>query len=160
MNIFVCDTNPKLAAAFLPDKLVVKMPLESAQMACTVLRSYGCEDVPYKATHAKHPCTIWAAKTRANFDWLIAHGLSLCEEYSRRYSPSPDSPKVHKCQEILDLCKSKREIIPFGELLPFAQAMPDQYRNEDAVMAYRSYLIAEKTYYAKWTNTIQPTWWM
>ena len=30
-------------------------------------------------THAKHPSTIWAGKTRANFDWLLEHALALCQ---------------------------------------------------------------------------------
>jgi len=32
MNIFYVDKDPFKAATMLPDKLVVKMPLESAQM--------------------------------------------------------------------------------------------------------------------------------
>ena len=38
MNIFYVSKSPKEAAEFLPDKLIVKMPLESAQMLCTAHR--------------------------------------------------------------------------------------------------------------------------
>ena len=41
MNIFYVDKDPFKAAAMLPDKLVVKMPLESAQMLSTVHRVYN-----------------------------------------------------------------------------------------------------------------------
>ena len=38
MNIFYVNENPTDAAICLPDKLVVKMPLESAQMLSTAHR--------------------------------------------------------------------------------------------------------------------------
>ena len=85
MNIFVLHEKPEIAATMACDKHVVKMILETAQMMCTVVASYGHE-TPYRATHAKHPCTIWAAQSRANWNWLVEHGMSLCDEYTKRYS--------------------------------------------------------------------------
>jgi hypothetical protein len=49
---------------------------------------------------------------------------------------------------------------------PFAQAMPEQYRDRDAVKAYRAYYNAEKQGFwhsgkwraAKWTNRPEPPW--
>jgi hypothetical protein len=41
---------------------------------------------------------------------------------------------------------------------PFAQAMPDQYKNSDAVRAYRDYYIYEKSRFAKWKTGNVPSW--
>ena len=37
MNIFYLDRDPRIAAQMHCDKHVVKMPLESAQMLCTLM---------------------------------------------------------------------------------------------------------------------------
>jgi len=43
---------------------------------------------------------------------------------------------------------------------PFAQAMPDEYKNEDAVTAYRTYYINDKQRFAKWERGVDaPDWW-
>ena len=41
------------------------------------------------------------------------------------------------------------------------QAMPDQYKCDDTVTAYRDYVINEK-HYAKWNKipSRQPAWWV
>jgi len=90
MNIFYVDKDPFKAAAMLPDKLVVKMPLESAQMLSTVHRVYNgdawCDMVGlYKTAHLNHPCTIWARESVMNYKWLYNHFQALSEEYSKRY---------------------------------------------------------------------------
>jgi hypothetical protein len=84
MNIFVVDEDPEVAARQLCDKHVVKMILETAQMLCTVAHNHGYE-APYKVAHPKHPCTLWAGKSAANWTWLIDHGLAMSEEYTERY---------------------------------------------------------------------------
>ena len=48
--------------------------------------------------------------------------------------------------------------IPYGDLTPFAQAMPDKYKNSDSVQAYRDYYIHEKSRFAKWKFTEPPEW--
>jgi len=47
-----------------------------------------------------------------------------------------------------------------GKLTPFPQAMPDQYKDSNAVIAYRQYYIGEKTRFAKWKMDNQPEWFM
>ena len=52
-------------------------------------------------------------------------------------------------------------LIPEGKLTPFAQAMPDEYKNECAVTAYRDYYIHDKSRFAKWEKgTPAPDWWL
>ena len=51
MNIFALSTNPREAAKWHVDKHVVKMPLETAQILCTVRRVYyNDENTPYRNT--------------------------------------------------------------------------------------------------------------
>ena len=153
MNIFVVHEDPKVAATMLCDKHVVKMILETAQMLCTVAHSIGYEGAPYRATHKNHPCTLWTGQSRANWDWLIDHGLEMCSEYTRRYG------KIHKSQAVIEWCRNIPNPPKPGKLTPFAQAMPEQYKHRCPVTAYRAYYHGEKAKFAKWKSTT-PEWWL
>jgi hypothetical protein len=152
MNIFVLDNNPQRAATMACDKHVVKMILETAQMMCTVVAAHDIHP-PYRATHAKHPCTIWASESQANWQWLIDYGLSLSAEYTERYG------KIHKSQGVIEWCRDQNINLPSCGLTPFAQAMPVQYRNECVVTAYRDYYMGEKERIATWKYSLCPDWW-
>tara|TARA_R110000737_G_C14249644_1_gene426385 strand:+ start:360 stop:569 length:210 start_codon:yes stop_codon:yes gene_type:complete len=44
-------------------------------------------------------------------------------------------------------------------LTPFAQAMPDEYKREDVVEAYRAYYMGDKAAIAEWNwGTPAPDW--
>lgn len=150
MNIFVLDQNPVKAAVSQCDKHVVKMILETAQMLSTVLSDYGV-DLGYKPTHRKHPCTLWTGMSRENFEWLTKHGMALSDEYTSRYG------KVHKSQAIIEASKDHIEKIPSKGLTPFAQAMPEQFKDPCAVKAYRSFYLGEKMSFATWKRN-KPNW--
>jgi hypothetical protein len=151
MNIFACDYDSRQSAIWLPDKLVVKMPLESAQILCTALWNSG-EPAPYLPTHRKHPCVLWVARTRGNWNWLVEHGLALCDEFEYRYG------KEHKSKNVILQVASQGPRT--GELEPFAMAMPDKFKQTDPVLAYRAFLIAEKDHYATWKiSSRRPKWW-
>ena len=152
MNIFILDRDPKIAATMLCDKHVVKMIVETAQMLCTVASKLG-HDVPYRPTHSKHPCTIWVGESVSNWNWLIDHGLAMCEEYTHRYN------RIHKTQAIIEYCRDSN-IGPERDmgLTAFRLAMPGQYKCDDPVKSYRAYYIGEKSRFAKW-KTSQPAWW-
>lgn len=154
MNIFVLDADPNVAAISQCDKHVVKMPLETAQLLCTAAFLNGASGVRYKPTHAKHPCTLWTAASRANFDWLVIHGLALANEYRRRYGKTHASEAV-----ILDTAKCA-SLMPACGSTPFAQAMPDEYRCDDSVVAYRRYYLGAKAAIATWRQpAAPPAWW-
>lgn len=152
MNIFAVNKDPKIAAEELCDKHVVKMILESAQMLCAV---YDKGTAPYKRAFYNHPCTIWARESQENYKWLLDHATAMCEEYTKRYG------KIHKSQAIILWCfmhyKSLLSLPRIG-LTPFAQAMPEEYKNDCAVTAYRAYYNGEKAYFAKWSKTNRPAW--
>ena len=161
MNIFYFDDDPYVAAQAQPDKLLVKMPLETAQMLCTAHRLVGCDDYTekhklYKKAYMNHPCTIWARKNQANYSWLYAHFLALGDEYTYRYD------KVHAS---LTKLADALLMLPTGlwdtstQISDIPQCMPDEYKNEDPKLAYRNYVINEK-HYAKWEKgRDKPTWW-
>lgn len=151
MNIFVLDEDPSVAATMACDKHVIKMILETAQMLCAaaIVKGYT---MPYGATHKHHPCTLWVGQSKANWDWLVEHGLALCSEYTLRYG------KVHKSQRVIEFARDMSIEFDRQKLTPFAQAMPPQYKNECAVTAYRAYYMGEKARFATW-KTQAPDWW-
>jgi hypothetical protein len=151
MNIFILDKNPKTCAEYHCDKHVVKMILESAQMLCTVLSQNNIE-VPYKPTHAKHPCTIWASQSVANFNWLRDLSKFLNDEYKLRY----DKKINHKSYDVIkSLPDYKHKCL---DLTAFAMAMPDEYKCDNPVVAYRNYYKQDKKNIATWKNKT-PEWW-
>lgn len=155
MNIFVLDLDPKKAALYHFDKHVTKMVLETSQMLCTALHLHSSlPDIPYKPAHPKHPCTIWAASSISNYDWLCDLGRALAQEYTHRYN------KIHKCAAVIDYCSANAGIISRGALTQFAQAMPDEYKSIDAVIAYRNFYRFGKAYFSHvWTRRERPSWW-
>lgn len=141
MNIFVLDTDPEVAASLHCDKHVVKMILETAQLLSTARAELGLSH-PYKPNHVNHPCSIWTRASQANYAWLRRLGLALYDEYQRRYDN-----RVHKSGELIRsraLATPLAKAFPALKRTPFAQAMPDEYRHPDAVVAYRTYYLADK----------------
>ena len=150
MNIFVTDPSPYVSAQSLPDKHIVKMPLETCQMLAIVCsdkwgHGFGtipkADGTPYateKGAFRNHPCTIWANEFVMNWQWLLRHGLALCEEYTARYD------KVHSCFNSLLAAK---EILPTGdptgrsgkETTPFVRAMPDEFKLDTSISTFDAY---------------------
>jgi len=143
------------------DKHVPKMCVEAAQMMASALRRHGATDeqmpltkagTPYKGGYAHHPCTVWAGDNRDNFTWLSFHALALSGEYKNRFG------KTHACKVPIEQMVAMIDIIPEGEQTPFALAMPDEYRDDDAVKAYRAYYHSKQ--FAKWEKfRSAPDWW-
>ena len=157
MNIFVTDSSPVKSAQVLPDKHIVKMPLETCQMLSIVAsdkwgHGFGVlpkvDGTPYKTDKGafrNHPCTAWANSFVTNWQWLLAHGFALCDEYAARYG------KVHTCHHTLLAAK---EILPTGDPTgrsgkgptPFARAMPNEFKFDtsiDTFTAYKMYIASK-----------------
>ena len=149
MNIFVLDNDPRRAAEYHCDKHVVKMILESAQMLCTVLGG------PYAATHKNHPCTKWVAERQANAEWLIQLACNLNLEWRARYGHD----RNHMSWDaIIESVRSGSIYnLPKGKRTPFVLAMPEEYKDDDAVTAYRAYYRSKS--FAKWAHSEAPSWW-
>jgi hypothetical protein len=165
LNIFYVDSDPLLAAQALCNKHVVKQILESAQILCTVHRYYNSDPRPsmyenvkfYKSTHVHHPVIRWCQENLANYNWLAQHATDLCKEYTYRYN------KKHQSQNIITLCGL---FYPLGIKIGVPQtkpalAMPNEYKDEDPVKAYRRYYTEYKrnTIQMKWTKRNPPEWW-
>ena len=157
MNVFVVNECPKISGHALLDKHVIKMPLETAQLLCTVARKRGFE-APYKSTHANHPATLWLGQSSSNWNWLCEHGLAMSEEYTYRYG------KVHKCQAIIQMMKDRTLEIwgdnaPYTEHTPFVQCMPDEFKRENPIEGYQAYYMGAKSEIAKWKiPSTKPDW--
>jgi len=154
MNIFVLDKDPVKAAEMQCDKHVVKMVLETAQLLCSAF-----DKAPYKKTHYNHPCSVWVRESPANYKWLIQHGLALADEFELRFK------KPHASRKVIEWCAEQFNTNPpvfktNNGLTPFAQAMPENLRTQNAVVAYRTYYKTAKSEIAKWTHgRQQPNWW-
>lgn len=151
MNIFILDDNIEKSVRYLCDKHVVKMTLETAQLLCS---PYDPGSAPYKRAHYNHPCAKWTRASEQNYEWLLDYGYHIAHEYTHRYG------KLHKSLEVIDWCDNSyhRLLLPSSGRTPFAQAMPDQYKSDDAVDAYRYYYLGEKVDFCKWTKRDQPKW--
>jgi hypothetical protein len=147
MNIFYLDKDPKLAAIYQYNKHVVKMILESAQMLCTAHHCYGSAEqkanVPYKQAHLNHPSTIWARQSKSTYMWLYDHMMALGTEYYVRYGKTHLT--ITKCKEFL---ATPPKYIQGDEWSQPPQAMPDEYKHKDSIIAYWQYYINDKSHIA------------
>ena len=153
MNIFVLDSNARLAAQYQCDKHVIKMCLETAQILCTA--GHGA----YKPAYVNHPCVTWAGASKYNWLWLYDHGIALCEEYNYRYG------KHHKSEEVIRTatCDNLSPV----PMTNFVLAMPEEYKMETVmydndyctVESYRDYYMGAKKHLATWTRRELPYWW-
>ena len=163
MNIFVLHKDPIVSARMHCDKHVPKMVVELYQQIGSALRRYGATDdvmpttkggTPLKGGYHNHPCTRWVGDSRDNFRWAVQHGLALCEEFKLRYN------KPHYCEDGIRMMGELADLIPQGELTKFAQAMPDECRQPNVVLAYRIYYKVDKSRFAKWERGREaPSWW-
>jgi hypothetical protein len=183
MNIFVLDSDPKLAAKYHCNKHVVKMILESGQMLCAAhwnsllvshnkklsdfknvksskewLQKNTCSTKipPYAFTHVNHPCTVWTSKNIQNYKWHLSLMRELLNEYSHRYK------KLHKSESVWTwLNDNLPENIQNSEsMTQFALAMPDDCKiPNDPVASYRKYYINYKQDIVKWEpHARMPSW--
>ena len=155
MNIFVTDPCPIQSARNLPDKHIVKMPLETCQMLAIIYsdwyygvgKLYKKDGTPYRTEHGafrKHPCTIWAAANQYNLAWLIRHGYALCTEYALRYD------KDHTCFDVIEQaeriyhkCFDEPLSVASSKVTEFTRAMPEYIKYNDRIStieAYKYYL--------------------
>ena len=150
MNIFYLHDDPYPCAVMHCDKHVVKMVLESAQMLSTAHRILDGDEFAdryslYKAAHVKHPSSIWVRQSAKNYQWLVDLWYNLGQEYSLRYEG-----RIHKSSSLGALTTLPVNIPQDVEFSPPPQCMPDEFKQEDTVQAYRDYYCGEKADFAQW----------
>ena len=161
MNIFFIDKCPVMSAIQLCDKHVVKMVLETAQMCSTAMHYWDqakhMEHV-YKSAYVNHPMTVWVRDNVHNLAWAVIHGLSIGREYTYRYG------KNHKSTKVLEEINDVLTDMAWGDVHSFAlhttppQCMPDQFKCDDYVEAYRNYYRTDKAHILQWTGRPTPEW--
>lgn len=154
MNIFYINEDPIIAAKELADDHIRKMQIESAQMCCTAHWETGSE-APYKRAHWNHPSTKWVRESIQHYNWLVEHGLEICNEFTKRYG------KQHKTQNVLEWLKQNKPNVPNNSFTPPPQCMPDEFKMEDTIEAYKNFYInykikIKKLTYNKLNN--KPEW--
>jgi len=145
VNRFLIDHHPDAIAKQLCDQHIVKMPLEEAQMLCTSLWHHApfyaeAWDL-YKPVHQKHPCTLWAMETRANFKYAKWHGAG---KHSQAIAGGID-------------------LIPEGQLTPHPQCFSghDDLKTDEywPIMAYRAFYVVDKSRFARYNKgRSKPSW--
>jgi len=180
MNIFVLDLDPQKCAEYHCDKHLVKMLVEHCQIlgsiAYTARGITRKKDItpefvnkhfagfprknedggprPYGIGYKNHPCTTWAAASIQNYLWLCNLTLRMGDEYTKRYG------RKHACEDICRWYYSNMPAsLPMLQMTNFAQAMPEDCKNENAVIAYRNYYIKHKSKFARWAHSQTPNWW-
>ena len=94
-------------------------------------------------------------ESSVNEIWLYNHFLALGKEYAYRYGREHAS-----ITKLADALSKIPDNININMPTPVAQAMPDEYKNENPIKAYRDYCIHEK-HYAKWEKgRDKPEWWV
>jgi len=157
MNIFATYNSPRKSAIALDDKRVIKMILESMQMLSTAVYFYRGK-APYKPSFVNHPCTKWARKNQANYQWLLKHFFYLFKEYKHRYK------RHHKCERFYKILKSGKKYLPKGKQTPFADCagLPKKYKSLTKITdRYRQCLsnkwLKDKRK-PKWSKRNKPYW--
>jgi len=152
MNIFFLDQDIKHCAQYHCDQHVIKMILESTQILSTVLHLNGING-PYKPSHQKHPCIVWARQSLQNWLWLRKLVFALNSEYKYRY----DSVINHKSYDVSKILRVPP--LPDIGLLEHPQIMPEEYKIPgDPINAYRNFYINCKSKFATWRKREKPNW--
>lgn len=149
LNIFWLDINIKTNAEYHCDKHVVKMLIEYTQMLSTANRLSGLDE-GYKIAHVNHPCTIWTRKSYENWCVLFTLVEELQKQYNYRYL------KYHKSWQMAKTLHSPN-LPRIGVTTP-PQCMPDIYKCDNLITAYRNYYIGDKRAFARWTKIDEPKW--
>lgn len=177
MNLFYLDKDIDKCAEAHIDKHVSKMQLEIGQMLSTniwidevlgyiprkvtsdeiaTLRSASTNanyptSVRYKPCFHNHPCTIWMRESYENYEYSVILVEALnAEAQWRGYNPHKSAAMVAKLP-----LPTSMESLGFTEP---AQAMFDEFKNEDSITAYRAYYQGPKAAFATYTRRTPPEW--
>lgn len=183
MNLFYLDEDLDKCAEYHMNTHVVKMPTEAAQMLTTAIwvdkylgyvpRALdkaerdllkGFADMEpsieertftrFLPTHVNHPCSIWVRSSLDNYEWTYGYLDALNREWQFRWRHKNN----HKSFDAAVALPEPVHLQRIG-LTPHAQAMPDDYKDEGAIAAYRLYYNVEKGGWAVWKRRFKPPWW-
>ena len=165
MNRFLLDHHPKAIAKQLCDQHIVKMPLEEAQMLCTSLwhhaPEYAATKNLYKPVHQKHPCTLWAMRSQANYVYAFNLYAYMLEEYTYRYG------KVHGASKHFMALADGKQFLPVDAINhvtkhPECFSGMDHLKTDEhwPIKSYRNFYIADKARFARYNKGRDIPGWM
>ena len=161
VNRFIVADTPQEIAQALCDKHVVKMPLEEAQMLCTVVRQanpeYADEHELYRVAHAKHPCTLWAGQTRTNYMYAFRLWNHMCLEYTYRYG------RRHASERFIDALREGAKYVPAGDPTAHPECFSEYTHlktgDDWPVESYRKfYMTKQHKFDMVWSKRNKPVW--
>lgn len=153
MNVFLFDQDYTLSAKLHPNKLIGKLVCEQVQLLSSVVRQFAPDYAErigvYKLSHAKHPCTLWAMSSKANFLELCERTQALHDEYLRR------GYNWHKSYNLISRLRKAADHITFKPVVNL-DLTPDGYAmafnavsgitkdySQSAIPQYRAYLLTK-----------------
>lgn len=109
----------------------------------------------YKLAHVNHPSTIWTRESIENYMWHFEYFCCMAEEYEERYG------KTHLTYLLLkNRLRLPPEKITKKERTAFPLCMPDIYKQDDPIKAYRAFYIGEKLRFAHWSLPARVPFWI
>lgn len=183
MNLFYLDEDLDKNAEYHMDTHVVKMPTEAAQMLATAIwvdkylgfvpRALTAEErklikdladkeppinertfTRFLPGYINHPCSIWVRSSLDNFEWTFGYCHALNSEWQFRWRHSDN----HKSFEATIALPEPISLQRVG-LTERPQCMPEEYKDENPVEAYRMYYMYDKAPFAVWKRRFKPPWW-
>lgn len=133
------------------DLHVNKMVSETLQMFNASSNAMGipCHN-PEATGYQNHPCAVWMRSSLRSWQLCYTLACALNDEGNYR------NPKRTKDHESWLNIQRYIDPNPYGlnnaNILPPAQAMPEEYRQQDVVAAYREYYCKNKAWFARKTK--------
>lgn len=153
MQIFACALDPVEAASYIEWQIQwKKLLLEATQILYDVHHrlQYSLVHAPnggYRKYNPNNRFVVWAATSRENYDWLVAHALALCARFRTEHA-STGAPRDHACLKHIQWLQNSSIEFPQRGLTPFATAFDENelprvavYTNSvlDVCLTYRNY---------------------
>ena len=160
MNLFILHNSPRQAAQWNCDRHICKIPIEAGQLLCAAYHLQGIS-APYRLSHKNHPTSKFTRASCLNFEWVVEHGIALCEEYTARYG------KRHASQDVIEWCAKNSHNLVFDQydMTDFAIAIAPEmkcrqvegFEQMSAVEKYRWYYRLDKAHILKYKRN-RPDW--
>lgn len=160
MNIFLLHPNPRESVKGYVDQHVSKITLEATQIADMGLRDLGLEKLTiYDPSHGSHPWVKFAGESLSNWLFVYRYIEALGWEFHRRRDRHHRS-YLDAVENWGRFAAKLAEITDETEVGPLPQAMPEKYKRDDPIAAYRDYYRTEKLTQAWATSSREPPHWL
>lgn len=159
MQLPFFDFDLQKNVIMMPDKWVIKLSIEAAQLLATTYTTEQLDKAPRTLTgkirsnlsHKRHPITGWANSSLTNWIHSLNFAFATIEEYKYRYEKGDPFHKdfLYWCQNNIPT------ILDNGFTEPYK---PIGYGELDVCQAYRQYFIDKKQHIASWKRRKIPDW--